>query len=98
APDLRELSRLSAEDFSQRYRKSPIKRAKWRGLMRNVAVAMGNSGNPDMIPELENLRESEDPMIRRHAEWAVSALGAQKEEKDASRLEKRADVLGEEEV
>ena len=98
APDLKELSRLSAEEFSQRYRKSPIKRAKWRGFMRNVAVAMGNSGNPEMIPELEGLMGSEDPMIRRHAEWALSALGAQKKEHGASRLEKRADARGEEEV
>jgi epoxyqueuosine reductase len=74
APDLTELSRLSAEDFSQRYRKSPIKRAKWRGFMRNVAVAMGNSGNPEMIPDLEALQDSEDPMIRRHAEWALKKL------------------------
>ena len=74
APDLKELSRLSAEDFSQRYRKSPIKRAKWRGLMRNVAVAMGNSGNPEMIPELEGLLGSRDSMIRRHAEWALEKI------------------------
>ena len=74
APDLKELSRLSAEDFSQRYRKSPIKRAKWRGFMRNVAVAMGNSGDPEMIPELEVLLDSEDSMIRRHAQWALDQL------------------------
>jgi len=74
APDLKELSRLSAEDFSRRYRKSPIKRAKWRGFMRNVAVAMGNSGDPEMIPELDNLKGSQDPMIRRHAEWALKKI------------------------
>ncbi len=76
APDLRELSRLLAEDFSQRYRKSPIKRAKWRGFMRNVAVAMGNSGDPEMIPELEVLVDSEDSMIRRHAQWALERLAS----------------------
>ena len=74
APDLRELSRLSPEDFSERYRGSPIKRAKWQGFMRNVAVAMGNSRDPEMIPELENLLDSEDPMIRRHASWALEKL------------------------
>lgn len=80
APDLKELSRLSADDFRQRYRKSPIKRAKWRGFMRNVAVAMGNSGNPEMIPALQDLCGSEDPMIRRHAEWALKQLKTMSDE------------------
>ena len=42
--------------------------------MRNVAVAMGNSGDPEMIPELDNLKGSQDPMIRRHAEWALKKI------------------------
>jgi len=74
APQLLELARLSPEEFQKRYRGSPIKRAKWRGFLRNVVVAMGNSGDPEMIPELENLLQSDDPMIRRHAEWALNAL------------------------
>ena len=74
APQLRELARLSPEEFQTRYRGSPIKRAKWRGFLRNVVVAMGNSGDPEMIPELENLLQHDDPMIRRHAEWALNAL------------------------
>ena len=77
APDLRELARLSPEDFQKRYRGSPIKRTKWRGFLRNVVVAMGNSQDPEMIPELENLLHHEDPMIRRHASWALSRLNAQ---------------------
>ncbi len=77
APDLRELARLSPEDFQKRYRGSPIKRTKWRGFLRNVVVAMGNSQDPEMIPELEILLHHEDPMIRRHASWALSRLTAQ---------------------
>ena len=74
-PDLRELARLTPEEFRQRFRGSPIKRAKWSGLMRNVAVAMGNSGNAEMIPELTHLLNSEDSMIRRHAAWALGRIG-----------------------
>ncbi len=74
-PDLRELARLSVEEFRRRFRGSPIKRAKWSGFMRNVAVAMGNSGDPKMIPELTHLLDSEDSMIRRHAAWALARIG-----------------------
>ncbi|MDA2928545.1 tRNA epoxyqueuosine(34) reductase QueG [Acidobacteria bacterium AH-259-O06] len=79
APELRELAGLSPEDFRQRYRHSAIKRTKWRGFMRNVAVAMGNSGDPEMIPELKNLLNSGDPMIRRHAAWALKQMERAKE-------------------
>ena len=74
-PDLRELARLSPEDFRKQYRGSPIKRSKWRGFIRNVAVAMGNSGDPEMVPDLEYLLDSEDSMIRRHALWALKKIG-----------------------
>jgi epoxyqueuosine reductase len=74
APGLRELARLSPEEFSRRFRGSPIKRTKWRGLMRNAAVAMGNSGNPEMKPELEALACCDDEMVRRHAAWALERL------------------------
>ena len=50
APELRELARLSPEEFSRRFRASPIKRAKWRGFMRNVAIAMGNSQGVCVFP------------------------------------------------
>ena len=75
APDLRTLARLTREDFRKQYRGSPIKRAKWRGFIRNVAVAMGNSGDPAMVPELEYLLDNEDSMICRHAVWALKKIG-----------------------
>ena len=75
APDLRKLARLTPEEFRKQYRGSPIKRAKWRGFIRNVAVAMGNSGDPEMVPELEYLLDSEDSMICRHAVWALKKIG-----------------------
>ena len=71
------LARLTPEEFSQRYRRTAIKRSKWRGLMRNVAVALGNAGTSEAVSELERLLENEDSMLRRHAAWALVRIGSQ---------------------
>jgi epoxyqueuosine reductase len=73
---LSKLTRLTPEQFSRSFRRSPLKRTKWRGLMRNVAVAIGNSGCDGFIPELLPLLENEDPLIRRHAGWALRRLNS----------------------
>lgn len=74
APDLAELAGLDAEAFALRFRRSPVKRAKRRGLLRNVAVAMGNSGDSAHVPVLERLAADEDPLVREHAAWALERL------------------------
>ena len=74
---LRSLARLTQEEFSVKFRDSPVKRAKWRGLMRNVAVAAGNSGLRELVPEIARLLETEDAMVRRHAAWALKRIGGQ---------------------
>ena len=74
APDLRELAALDEEGFRARFRKSPIKRAKRRGLLRNVAVAMANSGDRGHVPALQRLAGDEDPLVREHAAWALRQL------------------------
>jgi epoxyqueuosine reductase len=74
APDLAGLAGLDVEEFRARFRKSPVKRAKRRGLLRNVAVAIGNGGDPAHLPALERLAEDEDPVVREHAEWARRRL------------------------
>jgi epoxyqueuosine reductase len=76
APDLATLAALDAESFRRRFRRSPVKRAKRRGLLRNVAVAMGNSGDPGHRPALERLAADEDPLVREHAAWALRRLPA----------------------
>ena len=73
-PDLRRLARMSAEEFRAAFRHSPVKRAKYQGLMRNVIVAIGNSGDPSLIPELEAFAHGPDPLLRRHARWALKRL------------------------
>jgi epoxyqueuosine reductase len=75
APDLAALASLEPEAFRERFRKSPVKRAKRRGLLRNVAVALGNSGDPAKRPLLEALAADEDPLVRDHARWALQKLG-----------------------
>ena len=74
APDLAELASLDEAGFRERFRRSPVKRAKRRGLLRSVAVALGNAGDPAGRPALERLRADEDPVVRAHAEWALRRL------------------------
>ncbi|HKR29273.1 MAG TPA: tRNA epoxyqueuosine(34) reductase QueG, partial [Terriglobales bacterium] len=75
-PRLPDLSRMSPQEFRQRFRRSPISRAKYSGFLRNVAVAMGNSGLQEYVPELERMARSEDPVIAEHAVWALARLRA----------------------
>ncbi len=75
-PRLPELLALSEEDFGRRFTVSAVKRAKRRGLLRNVAVALGNTRNPDAIAPLTRSIETEsEPLIRSHAAWALGQVG-----------------------
>jgi epoxyqueuosine reductase len=76
SPILRELACLSSADFSSSFRASAIRRAKWRGLLRNAAVAMGNQADPETAPDLNRLLNCDDGMVRRHAAWALAETGA----------------------
>jgi len=76
APDLRDLASLDALAFRARFKKSPVKRAKRRGLLRNVAVALANSGDPGHRPVLEALARDEDPLVREHAAWGLARLSS----------------------
>lgn len=72
-----ELMALSQEEFSHRFKNSPVKRAKRRGLLRNVAVALGNWGSPEAVPGLAAGLADEEPLIRGHAAWALGRIGAE---------------------
>jgi epoxyqueuosine reductase len=74
SPALEELADLDPAAFAARFRRTPVKRAKRRGLLRNVAVALGNTGDPSKRPILEKLATDEDPLVREHAEWALRRL------------------------
>ena len=70
-PALEWLAQMPVEEFRERFRGSPIKRTKYSGIRRNVAIAMGNSGNQDFIPILEKLAADEDQTVADHARWAL---------------------------
>jgi epoxyqueuosine reductase len=65
---------LTQEDFSARFKGSPIKRTKRRGYLRNVAIALGNRGEEDALPALETAMEDEEPLIRETANWAINKI------------------------
>jgi epoxyqueuosine reductase len=76
APDLAELAALDDDAFRERFRKSPVKRAKRRGLLRNVAIALGNSRDRSRRGVLERLCDDPDAVVREHALWALRRLEA----------------------
>jgi len=73
--ELIELMGMDQAEFSRRFKGSPVKRAKRRGLLRNVAVALGNWGAPEAVPVLRAALEDEEPLIRGHAAWALGRIG-----------------------
>lgn len=75
SPALIPLLDLTEEAFRERFRHSPIKRAKRRGLLRNVCVALGNAGDPAAIPALIRALADHEPLVRGHAAWALGQLG-----------------------
>lgn len=74
APALIPLLALDDEGFRQRFKKSPIKRAKRIGLQRNVCVALGNIKDPLAVPALAEALFSRDALIREHAAWALGQI------------------------
>jgi epoxyqueuosine reductase len=76
APSFEELASLTPENFQERFRRNPVKRSKRRGLLRNVAVALGNAGCSQHAPLLEALGRDEDPIVREHAAWGLQTLRA----------------------
>ena len=71
-PRLEKLAALSEPEFRDMFRHSPVSRAKYRGFLRNVAIAMGNSALPGFQAPLEKLAANDDPLIREHAQWALA--------------------------
>ncbi|MCS7221173.1 MAG: DUF1730 domain-containing protein [Anaerolineae bacterium] len=74
-PPLLELLALDETGFRQRFRGTAIQRAKRRGLLRNVCVAIGNWGSPTAIPALARALYDPEPLIRGHAAWALGRIG-----------------------
>ncbi|MGC2695318.1 MAG: tRNA epoxyqueuosine(34) reductase QueG [Candidatus Angelobacter sp.] len=73
-PELRRLAQMDEEAYRRSFRGSPVKRAKYAGLKRNVAIAMGNSGNKGFTADLQEIAADPDPVLAEHAEWALTKL------------------------
>jgi epoxyqueuosine reductase len=84
APEIEWIASLDEEEYRRVFRRSPVKRAKYRGLIRNACVALGNSG-PGLEPKareritklLERLAASPDELIAEHARWALKRLNGE---------------------
>jgi epoxyqueuosine reductase len=77
APQLIPLLALDQNEFRRRFKGSPILRAKRRGFLRNVAVALGNLQCLEAVPELIRALDDEEPLVRGHAAWALGEIGSQ---------------------
>ncbi len=65
---------IATGEFNQRFKRSPVKRAKRRGYLRNVAVALGNTGDRHALLVLQNALDHEEPLVREHAKWAIEKI------------------------
>jgi epoxyqueuosine reductase len=83
-PLLTWIADMNQEGFLSAFRGSPIKRTKLSGLRRNAAIAMGNSGQREFIPQLERMAAEEDSNVAEHAQWALERLRTTKNDENTS--------------
>jgi len=73
-PDLIGLLSLDEKNFKSRFSGSPILRTKRRGFLRNVCVALGNTGDDFALAALENASHDSEPLIAEHSRWAIEEI------------------------
>jgi epoxyqueuosine reductase len=76
APTLAFLLELDEARWREATRRTALRRARFRGLLRNALVAAGNSGDASLAPLVRRHAEGDDPLLAEHARWALSRLGA----------------------
>ena len=72
--DLETWAQIDPVTFKERFRGTPFFRTKWRGLMRNICVALGNIGTAKNIPTLTRLATNENALVSEHALWAIKQI------------------------
>ena len=77
-PLLFELSQIDQETFEKRFEGTPIRRIKRERLLRNVAVALGNTLSNEALPYLKNLANDDSELIREHALWGLEQISKSK--------------------
>lgn len=75
-PDLAELASMEPWEFRRRFRDSPLERTGLKRLRRNVAIAMGNSGEQSFRGQLDQWKQADDPVLAETAAWAHQQLAA----------------------
>jgi epoxyqueuosine reductase len=75
-PDLVELARTNTNQMRKLVKRTALRRVPRAVLLRNVAVALGNTRSSAAIPALVALARDREPLVRGHAAWALGALGA----------------------
>lgn len=75
SPELLELFALDLEGWQRQFRQSAVKRAKYAGFRRNVAVALGNTGAPEAVAPLVAALADPAALVRAHVAWALGRLG-----------------------
>lgn len=73
-PAISHILALDPASFREKFRKSPIKRTKFKGLIRNALIAAGNSRDPNLMQCVEKYLQDADSLIQEHAEWAYNKL------------------------
>jgi epoxyqueuosine reductase len=91
APPLSELARLDEASFRALFTKSPVKRTGRDRFIRNVLIAIGNSGDPSLASEAERLLDDASPLVRGAAVWALGRLAPARLAAAADHLEHEHD-------
>jgi epoxyqueuosine reductase len=73
-PSISENLALTPQEFNQKFKDSPLKRAKRRGYQRSLAIAAANSADKLLLPVLDAARAHDEPLVARHAAWASEQL------------------------
>ena len=96
--DLQDLLLITRDEYVERFRGSPMKRAKQEGLQRNAAVAMGNSRDATYLPALLAALNGESALVRTHVAWALGEIGGEEARsglQERQSIEVETDVLRE---
>ena len=73
-PDLLALIGMTGPEFQKMFRGSAMRRTKRRGLLRNVAIVLGNQADARAIDALRKALQDPEPLVRRHAAWALGQI------------------------
>ncbi len=92
---LAQLARLENESFRTLFRKSAVKRIGRDRFVRNVLIAIGNSGDVSLAPEAERLLDDASPLVRAMAVWALGRAGVASTHRQRSLKERDPDVRAE---